>query len=215
MAARRSARGVHLISWEYHLDRGGVKILDALGTKYTHTTGRPQARLAAFARVRAFAFTLILTLACALIGIPVALAQSNAVATSPVSLSIYDGPSAPDAPAAEASTPGDDPQAGFTIRKRVDEVNVLFIATDKHGKFVRNLNQSDFNILDDNKPPQSILNFRRETDLPLHLGLLIDVSGSVNSRFDFEQDAATSFLMHLVRSASIKPSWSASTPRAT
>ena len=200
MAARRSARGVHLISWEYHLDRGGVKILDALGTKYTHTTGRPQARLAAFARVRAFAFTLTLTLACALIGIPVALAQSNAVATSPVSLNIYDGPSAPDAPAAEASTPGDDPQAGFTIRKRVDEVNVLFIATDKHGKFVRDLNQSDFTILDDNKPPQSILNFRRETDLPLHLGLLIDVSGSVNSRFDFEQDAATSFLMHLVRS---------------
>ena len=78
-------------------------------------------------------------------------------------------------------------------------MNVLFIATDKHGKFVRDLNQGDFAILDDHKPPQSILNFRRETDLPLHLGLLIDVSGSVNSRFDFEQDAATSFLMHTVR----------------
>src|SRR3569832_399569 len=40
----------------------------------------------------------------------------------------------------------------LTIRKRVDEVNVLFIATDKHGKFVRNLNQDDFAILDDHKP---------------------------------------------------------------
>src|SRR5271170_4335204 len=50
----------------------------------------------------------------------------------------------------------------LTIKKRVDEVNVLFIATNKHGKFVRNLDQKDFTILDDHKPPQSIVNFRRE-----------------------------------------------------
>jgi VWFA-related protein len=81
----------------------------------------------------------------------------------------------------------------------VNEVNVLFIATDKHGKFVRDLNQNDFSILDDHKPPQAILNFRRETDLPLHMGLLVDVSGSVNGRFDFEQNAATSFLEHTLR----------------
>src|ERR1700737_290413 len=80
----------------------------------------------------------------------------------------------------------DDPQSAvITLHARVNEVNVLFIATDKHGKFVRDLNQNDFSILDDHKPPQAILNFRRETDLPLHMGLLIDVSGSVNSRFDF------------------------------
>jgi VWFA-related protein len=87
----------------------------------------------------------------------------------------------------------------LTIRKRVDEVNLLFIATDKHGKFVRNLNEGDFSILDDHKPPQSIVNFRRETDLPLHLGLLIDTSGSVRSRFDFEQDSAITFLQQTVR----------------
>jgi Ca-activated chloride channel homolog len=94
----------------------------------------------------------------------------------------------------------DDPQSAMiTIRAKVNEVNVLFIATDKHGKFVRDLTQQDFTILDDHKPPQSIVNFRRETDLPLHLGLLIDVSGSVDSRFDFEQTAATSFLQHTLR----------------
>jgi VWFA-related protein len=87
----------------------------------------------------------------------------------------------------------------LTIKKRVDEVNVLFIATDKRGKFVRNLDQGDFAILDDHKPPQSIVNFRRETDLPLKLGLLIDVSGSVHTRFDFEQDAAISFMQHTLR----------------
>jgi Ca-activated chloride channel homolog len=101
---------------------------------------------------------------------------------------------------ASAIANSDDPQSGLiTIRKRVDEVNVLFIATDKRGKFVRDLNQGDFTILDDHKPPQAIINFRRETDLPLDLGLLIDVSGSVNSRFDFEQNAAISFLQHTLR----------------
>jgi Ca-activated chloride channel homolog len=110
---------------------------------------------------------------------------------------------APDLNASSVTTPAaggdDEPQALVTLHARVNEVNVLFIATDKHGKFVRDLSQTDFNILDDHKPPQAILNFRRETDLPLHLGLLVDVSGSVNSRFDFEQDAATSFLQHTLR----------------
>jgi len=101
---------------------------------------------------------------------------------------------------AATSTTTDDPQNSLiTLHARVNEVNVLFIATDKHGKFVRDLNQNDFSILDDHKPPQAILNFRRETDLPLHMGLLVDVSGSVDSRFDFEQTAATSFLEHTVR----------------
>ena len=97
----------------------------------------------------------------------------------------------------EAEQAGQD--SVLTIKKRVDEVNVLFIATDKHGKFVRNLNQTDFSILDDHKPPQSILEFHRETDLPLQMGLLVDVSGSVRGRFDFEQQAATGFLQHVLR----------------
>ena len=107
---------------------------------------------------------------------------------------------APTYSAANSSTNNDDDQGAMvTLHSRVNEVNVLFIATDKHGKFVRDLNQADFSILDDHKPPQAILNFKRETDLPLHLGLLVDVSGSVNSRFDFEQTAATNFLQHSLR----------------
>lgn len=101
---------------------------------------------------------------------------------------------------ASAPAGADDPQAPLvTLHARVDEVNLLFIATDKRGKFVRDLKQGDFKILDDHKPPQAIFNFRRETDLPLDLGLLVDVSGSVNSRFDFEQEAATGFLQNTIR----------------
>ncbi len=101
--------------------------------------------------------------------------------------------------AVSANTTDEADETVLTIRKRVDEVNVLFIATDRHGKFVRNLNQTDFNIFDDHKPVQSILNFRRETDLPIELGLLVDVSGSVQSRFGFEKEAATGFLQHTIR----------------
>ena len=104
-----------------------------------------------------------------------------------------------DSGVASPSALTDDQDSVLTIKKRVDEVNVLFIATDKHGKFVRNLNETDFNILDDHKPPQSIISFKGQTDLPLELGLLIDTSGSVNSRFDFEQEAATGFLQHVIR----------------
>src|SRR5579872_1735505 len=106
---------------------------------------------------------------------------------------------------AAVSLPPSSPDSGqpdesvLTIKTRVNEVNVLFIATDKHGKFVRNLNEKDFAILDDHKPPQSIVNFRRETDLPIELGLLIDTSGSVRGRFDFEQDAAVTFLQNTIR----------------
>jgi VWFA-related protein len=98
---------------------------------------------------------------------------------------------------ADASSDADEPI--LTIKKRVDEVNVLFIATDRHGKFVRNLNQNDFSIFDDHKPVESILNFRGETDLPIELGLLMDVSGSVQGRFAFEKEAATGFLQHIIR----------------
>jgi len=103
------------------------------------------------------------------------------------------------ATALPAATSDEADEPILTIKKRVDEVNVLFIATDRHGKFVRNLNQNDFSIFDDHKPVQSILNFRRETDLPIELGLLMDVSGSVQGRFGFEKEAATGFLQHIIR----------------
>ena len=86
-----------------------------------------------------------------------------------------------------------------TIRKRVDEVNVVFTVTDKHGHFVKNLTKSDFRVLDDNKPAVSIVSFSSETNLPLRVGLLVDASNSVRDRFRFEQEAAIEFLNQIVR----------------
>jgi len=85
------------------------------------------------------------------------------------------------------------------IRKRVDEVNVVFTVTDKRDHFVKDLTQKDFRVMDDNKPALSIQSFSRQTNLPLRVGLLIDASNSVRDRFKFEQEAAIEFLNQIIR----------------
>ncbi|MGO9648451.1 MAG: VWA domain-containing protein [Terriglobales bacterium] len=96
-----------------------------------------------------------------------------------------------------AAAPADD--SAPTIVKRVNEVNVVFTVTDKHGRYVRDLKKNDFKIIDDSKPVLEIRSFRAETDLPLEAGLLIDASNSIRDRFKFEQEAAIEFLNQTVR----------------
>lgn len=86
-----------------------------------------------------------------------------------------------------------------TVRVRTDEVNVVFTVVDKDGRFVRDLKQEQFKILDNNRPPRQIMNFSAQTDLPLHVGLLIDASNSIRDRFQFEKDAASEFLYEVIR----------------
>ena len=122
-----------------------------------------------------------------------------AATTAPVSPApAADNPKTP--PATQKPAPQDD--ANYTVTtivKRVDEVNVIFTVTDKHGHFVKDLKQADIDVLDDHKPPQSVVAFHAETDLPLRVGLLIDTSTSIRSRFMFEQEAAIEFLNQIVR----------------
>jgi VWFA-related protein len=83
------------------------------------------------------------------------------------------------------------------FRVSVNEVSVVFAATH-HGKSVTDLAPSDVEIRDDGQPPSAILGFRNESQLPLRLGLVVDMSDSVNSRFAFEQEAAARFLQRVV-----------------
>ena len=92
----------------------------------------------------------------------------------------------------------------IVIKKTVDEVNVVFTVTDKHGHFVKDLQKNDFKVIDDNKPAAQILSFSSETNLPLRVGLLIDASNSIRDRFRFEQEAAIEFLNQIVRPRSDK-----------
>jgi Ca-activated chloride channel homolog len=85
------------------------------------------------------------------------------------------------------------------IRVGINEVNVVFTVTDKHGKRITDLKQNDFHFIDDSKPASEIRSFHAETNLPLQVGLLIDASNSVRDRFKFEQESAIEFLNQTVR----------------
>jgi len=80
----------------------------------------------------------------------------------------------------------------------VTRVNLLFTVSDKKGRFVTNLVENDFEVVE-SKRKQSILEFVAENDLPLRIGVLIDTSNSVRDRFRFELDAAGDFLNGLIR----------------
>lgn len=109
-----------------------------------------------------------------------------------------ESPKADAAPASDKPTPPLD-EAATTIRTFVNEVNVVFTVTDKHGHFVRDLKKGDFAVVDDNRPAAEIRSFHSENDLPLQVGLLVDASNSVRDRFKFEQEAAIEFLNQTVR----------------
>src|SRR5580693_3525235 len=79
------------------------------------------------------------------------------------------------------------------IIQTVNLVDVLFTVLNRRNKLVPDLEQDDFKISDD-KIPQSIRYFSKQTDLTHRIGLLLDTSNSIRDRLKFEQDAATSFL---------------------
>ena len=136
---------------------------------------------------------------------PASPAASNAV-PAPVQGSAQ---SVAASPQAQTQTPGaqtapDVQQPGFTIQTQVNEVDLTFTVTDRHGHFVEDLKQSDFALLDDGKAPQQIYRFEQDTNLPLRVGMVIDTSTSIRQRFGFEQQAAVEFLLQILRPKSDK-----------
>jgi len=63
------------------------------------------------------------------------------------------------------------------IQVAVNLVNVAFSVRDGHGSLVENLSKEDIEIYED-AVPQKISFFAKSTDVPLTLGLIVDVSGS-------------------------------------
>jgi VWFA-related protein len=84
------------------------------------------------------------------------------------------------------------------IQVNVELVNVLCNVYDKRGALVNDLPQEGFEVLEDGKP-QQIRYFARETNLPLTVALLVDVSGSVRPFVEAEKDTAGRFLKELLR----------------
>ena len=109
-----------------------------------------------------------------------------------------------------AGTPQQQPQAGMqqrepepqqdteTLQLFSREVDLLFAVTDKHGNFVNGLQQQNFGLLDDGRPPERIIRFVQQTNLPLRVGIMIDTSSSIRQRFTYEQQAAIDFLLQVM-----------------
>jgi hypothetical protein len=68
-------------------------------------------------------------------------------------------------------------QSAPTFSADVKVVNLFATVRDKDGRIVKNLTKDDFNLAEEGRP-QAITYFARESDLPLTLGLLVDVSAS-------------------------------------
>lgn len=102
-------------------------------------------------------------------------------------------------PASDQQSPED---TGQIIRIIANEVNLIFTVIDKHGHYVPNLKQSDFALLDDQKAPEKVTSFRQQTNLPLRVGIVIDASTSIRTRFQFEQQSAVEFLLQILKAKS-------------
>jgi Ca-activated chloride channel homolog len=92
------------------------------------------------------------------------------------------------------------------FKSRVDLVNVGVTVTDRKGRLVADLTADDFAILEDGKA-QSIRYFASgeegESAPPMHLGLMLDVSGSMDEDMTFTRTAAVRFLNTLTDAVDI------------
>jgi Ca-activated chloride channel homolog len=107
-------------------------------------------------------------------------------------------PQNPTPPAAPADNQQQIQKSQTTIPVTVNLVDVLFTVLDRRNKLVADLEKQDFKVLDD-KVPQDIRYFSKQSDLPLRIGMLMDTSNSIRDRLKFEQDAANNFLFSVLR----------------
>src|SRR5277367_4900616 len=94
-----------------------------------------------------------------------------------------------------AQTPNQD-QPTFSTEVKV--VNVLATVRTKSGQLVNDLTKDDFSLTE-NKRPENIRYFSRESDLPLTIGLLVDTSMSQARVLEKERSASFQFVDQVLR----------------
>jgi Ca-activated chloride channel homolog len=91
-----------------------------------------------------------------------------------------------------------DPLQPTTIRVQSNLVRVPVSVTDLSGRAVLDLSPEDFRI-EENGRQEPLARLAEPGLTPLELALLLDISGSVRPRFEFERLAATRFLRRILR----------------
>jgi VWFA-related protein len=97
-----------------------------------------------------------------------------------------------------AQDPAD--QDDEVIRIETDLTNLFFTATNKQKAFITTLREEDLRITEDGVP-QKIITFQRETDRPLSIAFLIDVSISEERTLPQEKAAARTFIERVIQSS--------------
>jgi VWFA-related protein len=88
--------------------------------------------------------------------------------------------------------------AGAPISVDVDVVNLYCSVRNKQNGLIGTLNKEDFDLSEDGTK-QTVKYFTRETDLPLTIGLLVDVSNSQRNLIEVERRAASSFFSGVLK----------------
>jgi Ca-activated chloride channel homolog len=96
---------------------------------------------------------------------------------------------------AEEDVPGQDDQE---VKLGTQLVTVPFNVTDKKNRYINELTKDDLEILEDNKP-QQVFSFTRQTDLPITIAMLIDISGSQEYTLSEEKEAGLRFFQKVLR----------------
>ena len=142
------------------------------------------------------------TALCLLLSAAPAPAQTSQAAPLPTAPSalLQQTPAAPAAPqpAPQQAPPTANNEPITTIRVQANEVNLVFTVTDKKGRFIPNLKQENFALLDDGRYPVRVINFTLARNLPLRVGIMLDTSSSIRQRFQFEQQSAIEFLLQVL-----------------
>jgi len=94
------------------------------------------------------------------------------------------------------------PQQDQPIRVQVQLVNLFATVRDGKRAPVHDLTREEFRVFEDGEE-QPIEFFRRETDLPLTMGLLIDTSKSEERLLGAEQEAAGRFFRRVLRPSDV------------
>jgi VWFA-related protein len=95
---------------------------------------------------------------------------------SALALAIACAPSVAGQQAAASQTPDQSPKA--TFRSTVDVVSVAAVVRDKHGRFAPNLKKEDF-VVHEAGVRRELVDFHADTNAPVRVALLFDVSGSM------------------------------------
>lgn len=100
------------------------------------------------------------------------------------------------APALRSQTADQDDDV---IRTDTNVTNLPFTAMDKERRFITTLTAEDVRVLEDGVP-QQLFTFQRETDRPLAIAFLIDVSRSQEDTLPEEKAAARLFIEKVIQS---------------